>query len=74
MVCSSCGSRKVKYVKRLGPARKGPKYVTDFEGRKKLAPCNGEALHYCRKCQLARRTLRSAPVQQTTSASDAIGN
>jgi len=51
--CSKCGSSKVRFTKRLGPARLGPKFTTDAEGRKKLSPCNGDALRYCRKCQAA---------------------
>jgi hypothetical protein len=44
--CDKCGVRKVRHTKRTGPARIGPARVNGS-----LAPCNGPAERYCRKCK-----------------------
>ena len=48
--CDICGKRKVRNTAWSGPSRTGSKFVTDEHGKKKLAPCNGEASRLCRSC------------------------
>lgn len=48
--CDRCGSRKVRFTKWNGQSRVGPKFITGQDGKKKLAPCNGEATRLCRSC------------------------
>lgn len=47
--CEVCGSTKIRYTKRTGPAREGKRETTDSEGRKKLSKCTGPAERFCRK-------------------------
>ena len=49
-VCDKCGKRKVRNTVWEGSARTGSRYTTDEFGKKKLAPCNGNATRLCRSC------------------------
>ena len=49
-VCNICGKRKVRNTVWNGPARTGAQYIVNREGKKQLAPCNGNATRLCRSC------------------------